>query len=154
MRRNHLCTLNILFINFSSYALPDGEYKALSYGLDHHIPTPCNYNAAETEFELFYQNILSNILHNPENELMQLKSKLRNVCHKYKIKVPYKYQHIIANLINNKTIKVLKQNKGRGVGIMDNYKYKGKCLELLQNDELMITQRNVMRTKFKDSYLN
>ena len=43
--------------NFSSYAFSD-ECKALSYGLDHHIPTPCNYNPVETEFELFYQNIL------------------------------------------------------------------------------------------------
>ena len=102
--------------NFSSYALPGEEYKALYYGLDHHIPTPCNYKAVETEFELFYQKILSNISHIPENELTQLKSKVRNVCHKCnKIKAPYNYQHIIANLTNNKTIKILKQDKGRGV---------------------------------------
>ena len=45
--------------SFSSYALSSEEYKAFSYGLDHHIPTSRNYNADETEFELlskiFYQ---------------------------------------------------------------------------------------------------
>ena len=44
-------------------------------GLDHHTPTASNYNAVETEFELFYQNILSNNSYIPENELTQLKSK-------------------------------------------------------------------------------
>ena len=74
-------------------------------------------------------------MHIPENELTQLKSKLRNVCHKdNKIKVLYKYQHIIANLTNNKTIKVLKQDKRRGVVIMDSSKYTEKCLGLLKND--------------------
>ena len=49
--------------NFSSCGLSDKEYKTLSYGLDHHIPPSSNYNAVETEFDLFYQNILSNISH-------------------------------------------------------------------------------------------
>ena len=69
--------------NFFSYVLSDEDYKALSYGLDHHLPTSSNYNAVETEFELFANCELSaNISHFPENELTQLKSKLRNVCHK------------------------------------------------------------------------
>ena len=60
MRNETKCSVYIKHTvhNFSIYALPDEEYKALSYGLDHHIPTPCNYNAVEPEFELFYQNIL------------------------------------------------------------------------------------------------
>ena len=91
-------------------------------------------NAIETEFELF--NVLSNISHSPENKLTQLKSKLRNVCHKYsKIKVPYNYQHMIDNLTNNETIEVLKQDKGRGVVIMDSSKYEGKYLGLQENDQ-------------------
>ena len=78
--------------NFLSY-MSDEEYKALYYELDHHIPTFSNYHAVETEFELFYPKHLSNISHMPENELTQLKSKFRNVCHKHdKIKVLYKYQ--------------------------------------------------------------
>ena len=69
--------------NFTSYVLSDEVYKALSYSLDHHIPTSSNHSTVETEFELFYQNILSNISHIAKNEFTQLKSKLRNVCHKY-----------------------------------------------------------------------
>ena len=68
-----------------------------------------------------------------QNELTQLKSKLRNVCHKYnKMKVSYKYQHVVANLTNSKTIKFLKQYKG--VVIMYSSKYTEKCLGLLEND--------------------
>ena len=72
--------------------------------------------------------------------MTQLKSKLRNVCHKFnKIKVSYKYQRIIANLTNNKTVKVLKQDKGRGEVIMDSSKYTEKCLGLLENDRFAKT---------------
>ena len=124
------------FHNVSGYVLSDEEYQALSFGLDHHIPNFTNYNAAETEFELFYQNILSNISDIPDNELRQLKSKLWNVCHKcIKIKVPYKSNHIIANLTNNKTINALKEEKGRGIVIMDSSKYTEKCLGMLENDQ-------------------
>ena len=67
-----------------------------------------------------------------------MKSKLWNICHKYnKIKVPYKYQQIIANLTNKKTIKVLKQDKGSGVVIVDSSKYTEKCLGLLKNERFL-----------------
>ena len=66
--------------NFSSYALSDKEHKELCYGLNHHIPTPCNYNDVETEFELFCQNMLSNILYIPENELTQLKVNFKHMA--------------------------------------------------------------------------
>ena len=66
---------------------------------------------------------------------MQLKSNLRNVCQKYKIKVPYKYQDIIYSFINNDTIKVWKQDKGRGVVVTDCSKYAEKCLEILEIDQ-------------------
>ena len=45
------------------------------------------------------------------------------------------HQHIIANLTNNKTIKVLKQDKGRGLVIIDSSKYTEKCLGIQQNDQ-------------------
>ena len=41
----------------SSYALSCEELTALSYGLDHHIPTKANRNAVSTEFEHFFQKI-------------------------------------------------------------------------------------------------
>ena len=43
----------------------------------------------------------------------------------------YKYQHIVANLTNNKTIKVLKQDKERCVAIMDSTKYTEKFIGIL-----------------------
>ena len=36
-----------------------------------------------------------------------------------KIKTPYQYKTIIKNLSNNKDIGLLKQDKGRGIVIMD-----------------------------------
>ena len=140
MRNDTKCSVYIEHTvhNLSSYALSDEACKALSYGLDHEIPTPCNYNAVEIELELFYQKTLSNISHISENEFMQLKSKLQNVWHLHnKRQVPYKYQNIIANLKNNRTVKVLKQDKGKSVAIMDSSKYAEKCLELPEKDRFL-----------------
>ena len=64
----------------SSYVLTDQEYKALSYGLDHHIPTSSRYNAIETEFKFLYQNILKNFSHIPDNVLTKLKTKIRSTA--------------------------------------------------------------------------
>ena len=47
--------------SFSSYHLSEEEYNALSYGLDYHVPSKANNNVINTEFEKFYQSILSNI---------------------------------------------------------------------------------------------
>ena len=42
---------------------------------------------------------------------------------------------MIANLTNNETINVLKEEKGRGIVIMDSSKYTEKCLGMLENDQ-------------------
>ena len=55
--------------NFSSYNLSQVEINALSYGLDHHIPTNINRNSITTEFESFFQSLLRDICHMPENEI-------------------------------------------------------------------------------------
>ena len=68
----------------------------------------------------------------PKNQLTELKSKLRNACHKYNnIKVPYKYQKIVKALANNKDIRILRPDKGRSVVIMDSSKYIEKCFSIL-----------------------
>ena len=59
--------------NFSSYTLTEEEMIALTYRLDHHIPTNINKNAIFTEFEQFFQNLLRDISHIPENELSRIK---------------------------------------------------------------------------------
>ena len=75
----------------------------MSFGLDYHIPNQFSYNTTETEFEMFYQNIFPNLSHIPDNQLAELKSKLRNARDKYyNIEVQYKYQKIVKVLANNK----------------------------------------------------
>ena len=96
--------------NFSSYVISNEEYAALSFGLDHHIPTKSKDVAIEVEFGQFYQDLLRNLTHIPDNELTSLKTKLRSTCEKYsKINVPYKYKKVIDNLSKNKNILILKQ---------------------------------------------
>ena len=84
------------------------------------ITSKANNNVINTEFEKFYQSILTNISHIPDDQLAVLKTRIRNTCRKYnQINVPYKYRQIIRNLSNK--IKVLKQDKDRGVVIMDSF---------------------------------
>ena len=47
------------------------------------------------------------------------------------IKVPDKQKDIIKKLTNNEQILIMKQDKGRGVVIMDRNKYTEKCLSFL-----------------------
>ena len=100
--------------NFSSYALTVEEMTALASGLDHHISTNINKNAIFTEFEQFFQNLLRDISHIPENELSRIKTKLRNTCAKYcNVKVPYKYRDIVSKLSKREDIVILKQDRKR-----------------------------------------
>ena len=58
--------------HFSSYQLTEIERKALSYGLDQHIPKQANQTVLESEFELFYQNLLRKLKHVPNQQLKLL----------------------------------------------------------------------------------
>ena len=59
----------------------------------------------------------------------QLKSKIRRTCEKYyQIKVPYRYRKAIDTLSKNNSIIIMKQDKGRGVVILDCTKYIEKML--------------------------
>ena len=106
--------------NFSSYVISNEEYTALSFGLDHHIPTKSKHVAIEVELEQFYQGLLRNLTHIPDNRLTSLKTKPRSTCEKHsKINVPYKHKKVIDNLSKNKSILILKQDKGRVAVILD-----------------------------------
>ena len=75
------------------------------------------------------------LTHIPDNELTSLKTKLSSTCEKYsQINVPYKYKKVIDNLSKNKNIVILKQDKGRGVVILDTTKYTEKCMALLNTE--------------------
>ena len=118
--------------HFSSYYLSQTEINVLSYGLDDHIPTNINRKAFTTEFELFLQILLRNISLMPEFEINKVKTELRNTCEKYSnIKVLHIHREIISDLAKRDYIILPKQDKGRGVVVIDRSKYYEKCLEML-----------------------
>ena len=82
----------------------------------------------QTKFESFYWQLLQHTKHLSQQEQYQLKSKSRTTCENYaRIKTPCKYKKIIENLSNNKNTIVLKQDKGRGVTILNRKSYIEKC---------------------------
>ena len=115
--------------NFSSYQQTAEEQVALSFGLDQHIPTSLRRDDVKTEFELFFQNLLTTISPLPDEKKEVLKTKLRSTFDNYsRIKVPYKHRKVIDTLSKRKDIVVMKQDKGRGVVILDKCHYTEKCL--------------------------
>ena len=110
--------------NFSSYTLTKREKEVLSYSLDQCVPSKIDQQGLKVEFEHFYQNILPHLSHLSHEELTSLKTKTRVIYEQYsKIKVPVEDQEIIKGLRNNESIAILKQDKGRGVVIMDKSLY-------------------------------
>ena len=100
-----------------------------------------------TEFEVFYQGLLTDIGNIPETELQLIKTKLRSTWEKYKkIKVPYKYRKIINELIKREKIAVLKADKGRGIVIMNKHKYHQKCLELIDTEQFQKLNHDPTKT--------
>ena len=59
--------------------------------------------------------------------------KLRKSCENYcQVKMSYQYRTAVGNLVKRNYIIVLKQEKGRGLAIMDKSQYTDKCLSLLK----------------------
>ena len=122
--------------NFSSYNLSEMERKALAYGLDHYIPEKIDKRRLEVEFEDLYQNILWTNKDLGEEAKLNLKSKFLNCFRNFnKIKTPYEHADTVKKLSKNKDICLLKQDKGRGIVIMDRNKYVEKCLSILETDK-------------------
>ena len=73
-----------------------------------------------------------NFSHLNSEEISTLKSKLRRTCENY-IAVPIKrkYDEVISKLSKIKKIVIMKQDKGRGVVLMDRTKYVEKCMSHL-----------------------
>ena len=101
--QNHTTTyLKHTVCNMSSYELSDEEYTALTFGLDHHIPSKTDANLIYTEFETYYQSIIHKLTNLPETEISHLKIKLKSACEKYNtIKIPYKERELINRLSKN-----------------------------------------------------
>ena len=114
-----------------------------------------------TEFESFYQSLLRDISIIPEERIARIKTQLRSKCEKYyNVKIPSRYRQAIKRLSNNKDIAILKQDKGRGVIILNRSKYIEKCLSIVNSSQFLQVdkdptasiERKVQRTlrKIKD----
>ena len=101
--QNHSTTyLKHTVCNMSSYESSHEECTALSFGLDHYIPSKTDANLIYTEFEIYYQSIIHKLTNLPETEISHLKTKLRSSCEKYNtIKIPYKERELINRLSKN-----------------------------------------------------
>ena len=85
---------------------------------------------------LLGNNLFIDISHIPEVQLSHVKTKLRDACEKHcRIKMPYKHRKTIENLSKRDDVIILKQDKGRGVVLMDKNKYTEKCMLLLNTKQ-------------------
>ena len=141
--------------NFSTYDLTKDEIQALSYGLDQHVPSNPERYKINTDFEYFYQNILNDISDLPQHQLDHIKTKLRSTCEKYhNTRTTNKCKNVIEKLSKNDAIIIVKQDKGRGVVILDHTKCIDKCLSMLgtkqfaklDNDPTSKRESKVQRT--------
>ena len=65
---------------------------------------------------------------------------MRSTYEKYSnVYVPYEYRRILENLSKNDSTVIMRQDKGRGVAIMDKHKYTKKCLEMLSTKQFSKT---------------
>ena len=95
-------------------------------------PTKQNDIKIKTEFESFYYERLKHNNQLDQRRQDELKSKIRRTCENCsQINVPYKYQKIIDKISRNKDTILIKQDKGRGVVILDKKHYIEKCINLL-----------------------
>ena len=131
----------------SSYQLSHGEYTALSFGLDHHIPLKTDPNLIYTEFECNYQNIVLKIKNLSDDKKCQLKTKVRSACEKYhRVKVPFKHKEITDKLSNNSNIILLRQDKARGIVAIGRKKYTEKCMDILNTKKFRKLDKDLTKT--------
>ena len=85
--------------------------------------------------------------HLRQNEQDQLRSKIRRTCENYyRIKIPYQYQEIIKKLSNKKDIIILRQNKGRGVVVLNRTSYIEWCSNILTSDQFKVFENDPTKT--------
>ena len=85
---------------------------------------------------MFFQKLLNDVSASLEENLARIKMKLRSTCEKYYQMKPYfRYNQVIQNLSK-------KQDKGRGVVILDRRKYMEKCLSILSTSQFAETDHD------------
>ena len=128
--------LKTLCINFSSYQFSAEEIHVLSFGLDHHIPSKLSENEVKTEFETFFYGWYKQLKHFTLGKRDELKTRLRKSYENYyKVRHSSKVQKTIDKLAREKNIRILKQDKGRGIVVLDKTNYIEKCMALLDTNQ-------------------
>ena len=68
---------------------------------------------------------------------------MRSTYEKYsRINVPYKYRKTVNDLLRNKDIVTMKQEKERVVAVMNRGKYFDKCLAILNTEQFVQVQKD------------
>ena len=144
--------------NFSTYTLSDDEHRLLSFSLDHYIPGKDYGKRTQVEFERLYQEILDHtghLEHLSERDKIQLKTKFMDTFTKFsRVRIPEEEKKVLENLYKNPEIVILRQDKGRGVVILDKTVYVSKGenflggpeFEKLNSDPTKAFQRQVQET--------
>ena len=140
--------------NFSTYNLSDDEIRVLSKTLDHYVPCSSKGKRTQVEFERFYGEILSHTTHLEERQKLALKTSFLSMFRDYsKVKVNSDNKRIIEGLYKNDKIVVLRQDKGRGVVIMNKSDYVKKCELFLEGPEFKVLSTDPTST-FQTSVQN
>ena len=122
--------------NFSTYRLSDQEIHVLSHSLDHYIPNKDYGKRTQVEFERFFQDISSYTAHLPPEEKVVLKTKFLDTFNKYsRVRISKEERKTLENLYKNKEVLVLRQDKGRGVVLMNRIDYNAKSTMFLSGNE-------------------
>ena len=132
--------------NFSSMKLTDKQKDALSRELEQHSPSKNNRISIQTQFEQFYQRLPTTEDQTAEAKT-EIKSKVLETYTKYMdIETPYVYEKEVSELKKNKNISILKQDKGRGVVILNKQTYNNKCNQILQSQQFTSCEEDPTKT--------
>ena len=72
---------------------------------------------------------------------------LKPNCEKYNpVKVPFKYRESINKLSNNTNIILLRQDKGRGIVVIDRKKYTETCMDMLNTKQFHKLDKDPTKT--------
>ena len=85
--------------------------------------------------------------HLRQSEQDPLKSKIRRICENYyRIKIPYQYEEIIKKPSNKKDIIIQRQDKGRGLVVLNCTSYIEKCSNILTSDQFKVFENDPTKT--------
>ena len=149
-RRSASTTVPKVVHNFSSYDLSENERKILSLSLDHYVAGKDQGMRIKAKFERFYQSIListNHLSHLSERDRLNLKAKFLETYNKYtSVRLPDDHLTVLNSLYRNRNIVILRQDKGRGVVILDKTGYVSKAEEFLNGAEFVELNEDPTKT--------